>query len=65
MFILLKEVIISSRQNLIAEKFKSGKYGFIFTILERKVKEKIEKRKNEILGKTLTEKKKNNSKKNQ
>ena len=57
---ILKKVVFSEERNLIAEKFKSSKYGFIVSIFENKLKERVEKIKNDIIAKNLTEKKNNN-----
>lgn len=46
LFIVIKNVIFSEKRNLIAEKFRSSKYGFIFTVFEKKLKEKVDKKKN-------------------
>ena len=56
---ILKKVIYSEEKNLIAEKFKTPKYGCIVSIFENKFKERVEKRRNDI-SKELTEKKRNN-----
>ena len=39
-YILLKSVVLCENRNLIAEKFRSSKYGFVFSIIEKKIKEK-------------------------
>lgn len=44
LFRMLKNVAFSEKQNLIAEKFRSLKYGSIFTALEQKLKERINER---------------------
>jgi hypothetical protein len=53
---ILKKVIYSEERNLIAEKFKSPKYGCIVSVFQSKLMEKVEKRRNDII-KDLTEKK--------
>ena len=53
---ILKKVIYSEEKNLIAEKFKSPKYGCIVSIFQGKLMEKVEKRRNDII-KDLTKKK--------
>ena len=45
LFIVIKNVVFSEKQNLIAEKFRSSKYGFIFSVFEKKLKEKAKKKK--------------------
>ena len=69
LFFILKDIIFSNNQNLIADKFKSSHYGFIFSIFERKLKEKAEQKKKENISKKIVEEKriynelkKNNSK---
>ena len=57
---ILKKVVFSEEKNLIAEKYKSSKYGFIVSIFENKLKERVEKIKNDMIAKNLTEKKNNN-----
>jgi cyclin B len=39
-YILLKGVIFCENRNLIAEKFRSSKYGFVYSLIEKKIKEK-------------------------
>jgi hypothetical protein len=39
-YILLKSVVLCENRNLIAEKFRSSKYGFVFSLIEKKIKEK-------------------------
>jgi len=39
-YILLKSVVFCENRNLIAEKFRSSKYGFVYSLIEKKIKEK-------------------------
>ena len=39
-YLLLRNVVLCENRNLIAEKFRSSKYGFVFSLLEKKIKEK-------------------------
>lgn len=39
-YLLLKNVVLCENRNLIVEKFRSSKYGFVFSLLEKKIKEK-------------------------
>lgn len=50
-FLILRDIIFSNEQNLLAEKFMSSHYGHIFSILETKFKEKAEKKKKDIISK--------------
>ena len=53
-------MVFSEERNLIAEKFKSSIFGFIVSIFENKLRERIDKIKNDIISKNFTEKKNNN-----